>query len=203
MVESFLTISGPSEGIYKEKGSKFLAFAYPVRNETEVQHALVGLRKKYYDARHHCYAYVLDPDKSRYRANDDGEPNHSGGDPILGQIRSRDLTDVLVIVVRYFGGVKLGVGGLVNAYRTATADALGKAIVVQCEVKESYSLKYQYKDTSDVMRLMNDVDAYIVNQEFDEDCHVMFEVKVGLVDQLKQRVKLFHDLGMNCQLDPL
>jgi putative IMPACT (imprinted ancient) family translation regulator len=110
---SYITIKSGVQGLYKEKGSKFLAFAYPVESEEEVKQRLLELRKAYYDARHHCYAYVLGAEKEKYRATDDGEPNHSAGDPILGQIRSRNLTNVLVVVVRYFGGVKLGVGGLV------------------------------------------------------------------------------------------
>src|SRR5690606_7725476 len=124
MDDGYRTIAQPAEGLYKEKGSKFIALAYPVYTEEEIKDRLAELRKKYYDARHHCYAYMLGADKSRYRANDDGEPNHSAGDPILGQIRSADLSNVLVVVVRYFGGTKLGVSGLITAYKTATADAL-------------------------------------------------------------------------------
>jgi uncharacterized YigZ family protein len=118
-VFSYLTIASPSEGSYKEKGSRFLAFAYPVSSETEIREKLESLKAQYFDARHHCYAWMLGPEKKHFRANDDGEPNHSAGDPILGQLRAMKLTNVLIVVVRYFGGTKLGVGGLISAYRSA------------------------------------------------------------------------------------
>ena len=122
MKDSFLTISGKSEGLYKDRGSKFLSFSFPVSSEEEINQRLDEVRKKYHDARHHCYAWMLQPDQSKSRANDDGEPNHSAGDPILGQIKSFELTNTLVVVIRYFGGTKLGVGGLINAYKTAAAN---------------------------------------------------------------------------------
>ena len=127
----FHTIKDSAEGLYKEKGSKFLAFAFPVTTEDEIKDCQEKIRKKYFDARHHCYAWILGADKSQLRANDDGEPNHSAGDPILGQIRSRDLTDVLVVVVRYFGGTKLGVSGLIQAYRAAAEDALNNTTIIR------------------------------------------------------------------------
>jgi uncharacterized YigZ family protein len=127
-VFSFRTLRAPAEGIYKEKGSKFLAFAYPVETETDTKVILDALRKQYFDARHHCFAYILGADKPRFRAFDDGEPNHSAGDPILGQIRSRELTNVLVVVIRYFGGVKLGMGGLMAAYKAAAENALDNGV---------------------------------------------------------------------------
>src|SRR3954468_18127958 len=133
-VFSYRTLQAPVGGTYKEKGSKFLAFAYPVENEQDVKEKIELLKKTHFDARHHCFAYVLGPDKTKYRAFDDGEPNHSAGDPILGQIRSRNLTNVLVVVIRYFGGVKLGVGGLISAYRTAAEEALTKATIREKEV---------------------------------------------------------------------
>src|SRR5690242_5641679 len=123
-VFSYQTIEKSSDSIYKEKGSRFLAFARPVSSESDVKKVLESLRKEYFDARHHCFAWILGPEKKLFRAFDDGEPNHSAGDPILGQIRSRNLTNVLVVVVRYFGGTKLGVGGLISAYKTAASDAL-------------------------------------------------------------------------------
>ena len=134
IVFSYHTLGNTAEGSYKEKGSKFMAFAYPVVSESEIKERLEALRKKYFDARHHCFAYILGADKTRFRAFDDGEPNHSAGDPILGQIRSRDLTNVLVVVVRYFGGVKLGVGGLISAYKAAAEEALNNAIVMERDV---------------------------------------------------------------------
>ena len=124
---SYHTLQDPEEGFYKEKGSKFLAFAYPVTTEKEIKERIDGLKAKYFDARHHCYAWMLGANKNHFRAFDDGEPNHSAGDPILGQIRSKGVTNVLVVVVRYFGGVKLGMGGLISAYKNAAQDVLGKA----------------------------------------------------------------------------
>jgi uncharacterized YigZ family protein len=137
-VFSYRTIQAPTEGIYKEKGSKFLAFAYPVETEADVKGHLERIKKEYFDARHHCFAYMLGADRKKFRAFDDGEPNHSAGDPILGQIRSKNITNVLVIVVRYFGGTKLGVGGLISAYKTAAEDALNRAAVIEKEVGKKH-----------------------------------------------------------------
>jgi len=161
-VFSFLTVEGPSEGSYKESGSKFLAFAYPVSSEDEVKIKIETLKKKYFDARHHCFAWMLGENKSRYRAFDDGEPNHAAGDPILGQIKSKNLTNVLVVVIRYFGGVKLGVGGLIQAYKTAAEDALNNASIVEREVTHSTALHYPYESTTEVMRLVKEFDLIII-----------------------------------------
>src|SRR5882672_5339812 len=161
---SFLTIQTPAQGIYKEKGSKFLAFAIPVDSENEIKKQLELLRKKYFDARHHCYAYVLGRDKTKFKAHDDGEPNHSASDPILGQIRSKNLTDVLVVVVRYFGGVKLGVGGLMQAYKAAAEDAISHAGIVEVEVSKEIELKFEYARLPEVMRLVKDLELEIVEQ---------------------------------------
>jgi uncharacterized YigZ family protein len=189
MVFSYHTIQGPSTGIYKEKGSKFMAFAYPVSSEAEVKAVLAGLRKEYFDARHHCYAYVLGPEKNLYRASDDGEPNHSAGDPILGQIRSRQLTNVLVVVVRYFGGVKLGVSGLITAYKEAAADALQQAIIKEEEVTNIYTLTYDYAATPDVMKMVKDVDLDILNQSFDDRCQLQVRVRLRHQAALHERIE--------------
>src|SRR5688572_23412377 len=153
-VFSYRTILASTAGEYKEKGSKFLAFACPLTSEEEVKGKILELKKKYFDARHHCYAYVLSADKSRFRAFDDGEPNHSAGDPILGQIRSKNLTNVLVVVVRYFGGVKLGVGGLISAYKAAAENALNNSTVIEKDVLKKYFISYAYTSTPDVMKLI-------------------------------------------------
>ncbi len=137
---SYRTIQKSATGSYKEKGSKFLAFAFPVTSESEIKENLAALRKEYFDARHHCFAWMLGAEKKLFRSSDDGEPNHSAGDPILGQIRSTNLTDVLIVVVRYFGGVKLGVGGLISAYKAAAEDALKNAIIIEEEVTEKFSI---------------------------------------------------------------
>lgn len=187
-VFSYTTIDRPAEGLYREKGSKFLAFAYPVTSEDEIRTRLGQLRKEFFDARHHCYAWVLGPEKKLFRAVDDGEPNHSAGDPILGQIRSRDITDVLVVVVRYFGGVKLGVGGLVTAYKTAAADALSKTNIISVEVTIPLTVTFSYADTSEVMRVVKEFDLQISAQDFSEGCRLDLQVplrrKVAVVDRL-------------------
>ena len=150
--EIYTTIAAPSEGLYKEKGSKFLAFAYPVSTEDEIKNLLQDLRKKFFDARHHCYAYRLGPDGATWRVNDNGEPSSTAGKPIFGQLISFGLSDVLVVVIRYFGGIKLGVSGLINAYRTAARDALEHAQTVEKQVRENITLEYTYEQTNAVMK---------------------------------------------------
>ena len=194
-VFSFRTIDGPSEGNYKEMGSKFLAFAYPVDSEDEVKIKIEGVKKKYFDARHHCFAWILGEDKSRYRAFDDGEPNHSAGDPILGQIKSKNLTHVLIVVVRYFGGVKLGVGGLIQAYKTAAEDALNSAIIVEREVTHAMTLHYSYESTTDVMRLIKEFELIISRQEFLEECVLYAEVKRKFFESFVTKTKLLRAIG--------
>jgi uncharacterized YigZ family protein len=201
MVFSFRTISGPAGGIYKEKGSKFLAFAYPVQTEADIKQHLDALRKTYFDARHHCYAWMLGPEKKLFRAADDGEPNHSAGDPILGQIRSRDITDVLVVVVRYFGGIKLGVGGLITAYRAAAEDALQQAVVIEKEVYTPVTLRYDYAATPEVMRLVKEYDLHITAQNFDERCRLDADVRLREAHALRQRIALLAALGTDVSLD--
>ncbi|MCC5938745.1 MAG: YigZ family protein [Lunatimonas sp.] len=189
MEDTYLTIAETSEGLYKEKGSKFLAFAYPVKTEEEVKMHLENLSKKYYDARHHCYAYLLGDNPPIYRAYDDGEPNHSAGDPILGQIRSRNLTDVLVVVVRYFGGTKLGVGGLVSAYKTAASLALDTNRIQTVIRKEIIRLRYEYQDTAEVMRLINQLEVEIISQDFREFCTASLSCRLKNVDIVQAELK--------------
>lgn len=200
-VFSFHTIEGPAEGFYKELGSKFLAFAFPVSSEEEIKANLEGVKKKYFDARHHCFAWILGEDKSAYRAYDDGEPNHSAGDPILGQIRSKNLTNVLIVVVRYFGGVKLGVGGLVQAYKTAAEEALNKAIIIEREVTQAVRLHYRYESTTDVMRLVKEFELKIVHQQFLEECALEAEVKKKFFDLFKSRVALLQAMGNKISME--
>lgn len=192
---SYLTVTGETTGLYKEKGSKFLAFVYPVTSEAEIKAYQEGLRKKYFDARHHCFAWVLGADKSRYRASDDGEPNHSAGDPILGQIRSRNLTNVLVVVVRYFGGVKLGVGGLIVAYRTAAQNALDTAIVIEREITETLTIRYDYANTPEVMRLVKDFELVIISQDFQSSCELRLEIKLKVKDAFIEKTQLLIATG--------
>ena len=161
MSDTYKTISSPAEGIYKEKGSKFLSFAIPVKTAEEIKEIIKEYRKQYYDARHVCYAYMLGAEHKDFRANDDGEPSGTAGRPILGQINSRELTDILVIVVRYFGGVLLGTGGLVVAYKEATADALNQAEIIEKTVDEVISVRFDYLLMNDVMRIIKDTGAQI------------------------------------------
>src|SRR5690554_2132633 len=154
MPDTYLTLKSQSQGLYKEKGSKFLAFAYPVDNEEEIKEILETLKKQYHDARHHCYAYILGKDGQNFRANDDGEPGHSAGDPILGQIRSNNLTNTLIVVVRYFGGTKLGVGGLVTAYKTAATEAILANEIITETVTLKVNFQFDYIDMNEVMRII-------------------------------------------------
>lgn len=193
-IESYRTITNSSQGIYKEKGSRFLVFAFPVSDDDQIKNCLASLRKEYYDARHHCYAWMLGAEKARFRANDDGEPNHSAGDPILGQIRSRDLTNVLVVVVRYFGGTKLGVGGLIAAYKTATEDALNRANIVVRPVTRSVEIIFPYSNTAEVMRLVKDFDLEIADQRFEEDCRMICRIGVRRVGEFRKAMELLRHL---------
>ncbi len=195
MIVSFYTLSAPATAEYKEKGSRFLAFAFPAETEEDVKARLTELKKKYFDARHHCYAYTLGHDKSRFRANDDGEPNHSAGDPILGQIRARNLTNVLVVVVRYFGGTKLGVGGLVAAYKTAVDAALSQAEVVEKFVTQRMALLFGYDVTPQVMKLVKDFELKIVDQQFNESCRMEVDVLVSVLESLHERLRLMNATG--------
>jgi len=188
-VFSYKTIKTSSEGKYKEKGSTFMSFAYPVETEPEVKEKIAIVKKKYFDARHHCFAYVLGFEKTKFRAFDDGEPNHSAGDPILGQIRSRDLTNVLVVVVRYFGGVKLGVGGLMAAYKDAAEDALNHAEIEERDVMMDVTIQYAYEDTPEVMRLVKDFDLTIASQQFEERCTMDVKLKLSIQQRFYEKIE--------------
>ena len=171
------TIEVPSQGLYKEKGSKFLAFAFPVRTLDEVKLHLDTLRKDYFDARHHCYAYILGSDKSAWRANDDGEPSGTGGRPIYGQLLSADLTDTLIVVVRYFGGILLGASGLANAYKTAARDAIANAKIIDKTIDVHYKLHFEYALMNDVMRILKEYSLTPKNQDFNLDCRLEVDVR--------------------------
>lgn len=189
MEDTYLTLAHNSEGLYKEKGSKFLAFAFPVANEEEIKSHLEALRKQYYDARHHCYAYILGKDQDSYRANDDGEPNHSAGDPILGQIRSNNLTNTLIVVIRYFGGTKLGVGGLISAYKIAAAEAITNNEIIEEIVKNKVKLQFDYLAMNDVMRLVKDMDLGIQNQQFDNTCLIELLVRESMMEEFMNKIE--------------
>lgn len=175
MFDLYRTIKAPAEGVYKEKGSKFLAFAYPVSHEASIKEHLAILQKQFHDARHYCYAWRLGPEKTHYRVNDDGEPSGSAGKPIYGQIVSRDLSDILVVVVRYFGGTKLGVGGLIQAYRAAASNALDQSTIIECKVFDILKLEFAYEQMNSVMKVIKDMQLDFENQEFDMDCSLVLK----------------------------
>ncbi|NWJ50870.1 MAG: YigZ family protein [Bacteroidetes bacterium] len=174
--DSYKTIASKSEGLYKEKGSKFISFAMPVSSETEIKEFLDQTRKQFHDARHVCYAYILGFDKSTYRMNDDGEPSGTAGRPIYGQLQSFDLTNTIVAVVRYFGGTKLGVSGLINAYKLVTLDALAKAEILTKRVTEIYEIVYDYALMNDVMKIMKDENLNQLSTSFGLECKISFPV---------------------------
>lgn len=186
--DTFLTISAPSEGVYKEKGSKFLAFAYPVSDESEVRELLLALKKKYYDARHHCFAYRIGAAGESWRAADDGEPSGTGGKPILGQLLSHKLTNAAIFVVRYFGGIKLGTPGLINAYRSAAADAIAAAEIIESEVRTTLVLQYSYTAMNAVMKIVKDMQAEIAEQRFDSECRLKLSIRAGKSQELQSRL---------------
>ncbi len=198
-MDEFLTIASTYEGIYKDKGSKFLAFAYPVNSEEEVKEKVEQLRKKYFDARHHCYAYRLGAVGERYRANDDGEPANSAGKPILGQLMAYNVTNVLVVVVRYFGGILLGVGGLVQAYKQATADALANAEIITGVVTETYRFSFDYPAMNQVLKVVKDMDLECYGQDFNLTCIMKVKVRKNLAEQMKKRLELVESLRMEIE----
>ncbi|MDR1340914.1 MAG: YigZ family protein [Prevotellaceae bacterium] len=187
MLDSYLTISSVSEGLYREKGSRFISLACPVSSENEVKLHLLELKKKYYDARHHCYAYRLGVTGDLWRAVDDGEPSGSAGKPILGQLLSNNLTNVAVFVVRYFGGVKLGIPGLINAYRSAAADSIQNAEIIEKEDKAGFSLEFDYLAMNEVMKIIKDEHLEIVKQEFEMICHIELQVRRSSLEMFKNK----------------
>ncbi len=172
MAEKYFTIDKSVETIYKEKGSKFLSFLYPVTSVDEVKEYLTQLKKKYYDATHHCYAYIIGYDKETFRMNDDGEPSSTAGKPIYGQLQSNDLTNVLLVVVRYFGGTKLGVSGLIKAYKESSAECIAQAEIVEKQVKNKYNIYFAYEDMNVVMNILKQNNAEQKNQIFDLNCQM-------------------------------
>ena len=189
MIDEYTTISATAEGFYSEKRSRFLAFAHHVETVDDVKTLVDGYRKRYYDARHVCYAYMLGPARDNFRANDDGEPSSTAGKPILGQINSLGLTDILIVVVRYYGGVNLGTGGLIVAYRQAAADALAHAETEQRQVEEKVDYDFPYTMMNDVMRVVKEVQPRIVSQTFENTCHICLAIRRSEADRLRQRLE--------------
>lgn len=189
MADTYKTVSKEvCEGFYSEKRSKFLAFVHHVYSVDEAMAIVKEYRKKYYDARHCCYAYVLGSDRADFRANDDGEPSSTAGKPILGQLNRLELTDVLVVVIRYYGGVNLGTGGLIVAYRTATEDALSKAVIEEKFVEERITYRFTYPMINAVMRVVKETGARIVSQSFDNDCEIVLSIRQSLAEGLQARL---------------
>lgn len=176
------------EGYYTEKRSKFLAFAHHIESVDEAKELVIAYRKQYYDARHCCYAYMLGPEQKVFRANDDGEPSSTAGKPILGQIISHELTDVIVFVIRYFGGVKLGTSGLINAYRTAANEALSNASVVVKQVEETIDFDFTYPMMNDVMRVVKEMQPRVIDQKFDNTCSIKLSIRKSEAEQLRMRL---------------
>lgn len=186
--DTYKTILAPVEGIYTEKRSKFIAIALPVTTLEQVKEQLDRLQKQYYDARHVCYAYMLGPERTNFRANDNGEPSGTAGKPILGQINSNELTDILMVVVRYFGGIKLGTSGLIVAYKAAAAEALASAEVVTRTVDEVVQFSFEYPMMNEVMRVVKEMEPKILEQGYDQDCLMTLQIRRSRMETLRQRL---------------
>lgn len=194
MEDVFKTITAPSEGLYKEKGSRFIALAFPVSTEEQIREILDGLKDKYYDARHHCYAWRLGAEKTLFRANDDGEPSSTAGKPILGQIQSKDLTDILIVVIRYFGGIKLGVSGLINAYREAASAALANAVVEERTVNVTLRIRFDYLVMNSVMKIIKDEEPEVLERNFGTECEMLLSIRQKNIPRLRARLEKVESL---------
>ena len=189
MTDEYKTISATSEGYYTEKRSKFLAFAHHVETVDEIKDILSSYRKKYYDARHVCYAYMLGAERQEFRANDDGEPSSTAGKPILGQINSNELTDILIVVVRYYGGVNLGTSGLIVAYKTAAADAIAHACVEMRQVEERIVYDFPYVMMNQVMKIVKEMNPRIIAQDYDNTCRITLGIRKSMADALRSKLE--------------
>lgn len=186
--DTYRTIAQPAEGIFRDRGSKFLGFAFPVKSTDEIAAHLEQLRKEHHGARHHCYAWRLGADHAAWRVNDDGEPSGTAGKPIYGQIQSSDLTNVAIIVVRYFGGTLLGVGGLINAYRAAAQEAIANAQIIEKHITEIYRVEFPYDAMNAVMKILKDKDLKQTNQDFQLDCKLDFSVRKSEADAVQEQL---------------
>ena len=192
--DKYKEIKSATTGVYKEKGSKFIAYSFPVHSEENVKEKLEEVKKLEHSARHHCYAYILKPDKSAQRANDDGEPSSTAGKPILGQILSNDLTNILIVVVRYFGGVKLGVPGLIRSYKTAALDAISNSEIITKIIKEQFAVSFKYPQMNDVMRLVKEYNLEVVNTDFQIECNLIFAVAKSKSEEVVETFKKNYEL---------
>ena len=195
--DTYKTIKTSSKGLYKEKGSRFIACAEPVTAPEQVKKLLEVYRKDFHDARHHCYAYVLGYDKSSWRSNDDGEPSGTAGKPILGQINSNDLTNILIVVIRYFGGTLLGVSGLINAYRSAAADAVNNAEIIECVVRDYYRVKFPYNSMNEVMKIIKDESLVQSEQSFELECSMKIGFRISIKENILSRFQSIQDIRLD------
>ena len=195
--DTYTTIKSFSQGSYKEKGSRFLSYAYPVYGEEEVRPILDNIRKEHHNARHHCYAYMIGKERIIWRANDDGEPSGTAGRPILGQINSFGLTNTLIVVSRYFGGTLLGVSGLINAYRTAAASAISNAEIIECTVQQTYEIIFPYKSINDVMKILKEEGINQSGQSFDLECRINLNFRVSHSEKILQMLSRIE--GLECR----
>ena len=189
MIDEFKTIKDKSEGTYSELRSKFLAFAHHVTSVDDAMALVEQYQKKYYDARHVCWAYMIGPERETFRSNDNGEPSGTAGKPILGQINSNGLTDIIILVVRYFGGVKLGTSGLIVAYKTAAAEAIANAEIETRTVDEEYTFSFEYPLMNSIMKVARDMDARIIGQSYDMDCQITLSIRRGKMQELQEKIK--------------
>lgn len=195
--DQFKTIESESHGQYKDRGSKFFAFAYPIQSEDEVKHILQKLKKKYHDARHHCFAYKIGYESTLYRINDDGEPSGTAGRPIFGQIVSNELTNILVVVVRYFGGTLLGTSGLINAYRCAASQSILNARVICRYIHKNFRISFRYAHINSVMRIIKEENINILKQEFMSDCNMTLSIRHSKFNIVKERMHKLKSLNMD------
>jgi uncharacterized YigZ family protein len=192
--DTYRTIKIPAEGSYKDKGSKFLAFAYPITSETDIKPIVAKLKAEHPKANHHCWAMRLTPDRSVFKLNDDGEPSGTAGRPILNTLLSRDVTNILVVIVRYFGGTLLGVPGLINAYKQATEDALNQALIIEKTVNDIYSISFNYLQMNNVMRLVKEEDLNTITQQFDSDCRIQISVRKMQVNSFLAKLNMIESV---------
>lgn len=192
--DEFYTVSGKSKGEYKEKGSKFIAWAMPVKTEDEIKEKLQEIKNQYHDARHHCYAYQIGTHHPKYRMNDDGEPSSTAGKPIFGQIQSYNVTNIIVIVIRYFGGTKLGTSGLIRAYKTAAEEALKNARIIKKTINRTYQIEFEYPSVNDVMKLLHELNIEPFNKNFKENCVFKFHVRKSMAENILIRFKSIKNL---------
>lgn len=199
MDDTYKTIAAASEGLFKDKGSKFIAFAFPVSSENEIKEIIQSIKKEHYSARHHCYAWRLGQEKLHFRANDDGEPSSTAGKPILGQIQSFDLTNILIVVVRYFGGTLLGVSGLINAYRNAALDVILNSEIVEKLVEQKLLVEYGYEVMNEVMKLFKDEKLPQTDPQFDLNCRITTSVRLSDLARITEELEKIEGLKLSCQ----